>query len=100
MNWGENILEIAKLYRKELWHCEDVEAYLKVFANSDIRISIMILAYDTLVKTKQIPPIESLNVVEKGKIWEEAKRLSINESKPYVIRVSKALYCMGQFVQI
>lgn len=100
MNWGENILKIADLYKQELYKSEDAEVYLKTFCNSEIRVSILILAYDTLVNTKRIEAIESLPIEEKRKLWEEAKRLCDNDNKQYLIRVSKALFTLGQYIQI
>ena len=98
MSWGENILAIAELYRKEWYQSEDVEAFLKMFCNSEIRVSILVLAYDTLVKSGKAATIESLDNDEKRKLWEEAKRLCENQDKQYVIRVSKAIYSLSQLV--
>lgn len=100
MNWGDNILKIASLYREELWNCEDAEVYLKTFCNTCIKVEILCLAYQTLTHRKQIDEIEKLEESEKRKLWEEAKRLTDTNDRKYLIRVSKAIYTLGQYVQL
>jgi hypothetical protein len=100
MNWGDNILKIADLYIAELDKTNDAEGYLKILCNSDIRVSILCLAYETLVNRKKIEPIESITKEEKLRLWEEAKRLCESDSEKYVVRASKALYCLGMYLQI
>lgn len=73
----------------------NTEAYLKLLANSPIRVSVICVSYGVMVKLKMINPIDTLNESEKRDIWEEAKRLCANNNKEYIIQVSKALYTMG-----
>lgn len=97
--WDDTFINLIELYKKE-FYAADTETYLKLLANSTIRVHVLCESYAVLVKTKRIPPIESIAQEEKLEIWNEAKRLSDNQDKDWLRMVSKVLYGMGQYVQI
>lgn len=97
--WNDKFIELADLYKRE-FEKADTEEYLKLLCNSPIRVQVLCESYAVLVKTKKIPPIESISREEKLEIWNEVKRLSENQDADWMKMCSKVVFCLGQYVQI
>jgi hypothetical protein len=97
--WNDTFLRLADLYKEEFMQSE-TEFYLKLLANSEIRIGVLCESYGVAVKLGYMSPIESITADEKWELYNEAKRLSENQDKDYLRSVCKVIYFLGQYIQI
>jgi hypothetical protein len=53
--------------------------------------------YGLMVARKLCDPIESVSDKEKRELWAEAKRISSNQERTFLIEVVKAIHALGSF---
>ncbi len=97
--WDAGFLRLADEYKKGFYD-SDTEVFLKQLANANIILGCWLVIYGILVKRKRIEPIENIPENEKKELWGEARRLSKDKSKERLIKVSKAVHCLGQYIQM
>jgi hypothetical protein len=65
------------------------EPYLKVIANCAVPSKIVLMKY------KELPPIESLEEVQKKELWEYANETFPDETNSFKIRFCEIKYTIG-----
>lgn len=98
-SWDTSFLKLAEDYKKSFFNSE-TEVFLKQLANANIILGCWLVIYGVLVKQKRIEPIENISDKEKKELWGEARRLSDDQTKERLIKVAKAIHCLGQYIQL
>lgn len=97
--WNTWVMELAEGY-KELFFKMDGDTFLHSIGHNKSVVDCFMFIYNLLVREEKIIPIERLGIVEKNNLWEEAKRVSEIQDKEHLIKVSKAIHCLGSYIQL
>jgi hypothetical protein len=93
MNRFDEMVYFVEMYCK---HYQKVgDQFLYDLAWQAVPIQYFLSLYDLMIVDSNVPPIEALPAEKKWHLYEEAKRVSQNQDKAHIVKVTKAIYALG-----
>lgn len=75
-------------------------ALVEQLPNQPVTVAMMCEIHDLMVKEGKLEPIYSLSEEKKQEIFDEAKVLTEIRDRQFIIKLCKAIYTLGQIIQM